>query len=326
MASDSPPRRVTSADVARVAGVSRTTVSFVLNGEDRRISTETRARVLAVADELGFVPFAPARLLRGAASRLVLVITPELAGAPHEVGARIVSRLGERLAADGLDVIWQFGRAAARAALDLTPCVVLASPDESDPAFFALAKKFDVPVLPMFPGVTDFVGSAGGAQATYLLEQGHRALAFAAPDDPALREASDIRELAVREAVGSRGIGAVQRLTMSASRDNGAVALDDLLTRHPEVTGICAFDDQVALQVLAAAHDLRMDVPGRIAVIGVDDLPAASFAIPALTTVATAIDEFVEDLAKLVRARIEGSVGPVVRLPLTPHIVRRNSA
>ena len=75
------PRRPTSADVARAAGVSRTTVSFVLNGRrDVKIPEETRRRVLAAADSLGYHPHAPARQLAGGRSHsvaLVLRQTPE---------------------------------------------------------------------------------------------------------------------------------------------------------------------------------------------------------------------------------------------------------
>lgn len=319
-------RRVTSADVAREAGVSRTTVSFVLNDEDRRIPPETRDRVLAAAERLGFVPYAPARLLRGGRSRLVLVITPELVGAPHEVGADIVARLGERLATSGLDLIWQFGPAAARAAQDLTPALVLASPPEEDAAFTALARRFDVPVLPVFPGLSDFVAAAGTAQVEYLASRGHRAIAFAATEDEGLRALSATREAAVRRAASDRGLDQVAAFVLPADREGGARRLEELLASNPQITAVCAYDDQRALQVLAAAHDLGVAVPARLAVVGVDDLPAAAFSVPALTSVRSDVDEFVSDLATLVEDRIDGRSGAPVALPRHARVVRRASA
>lgn len=78
-----PVRRVTSADVASASGVSRTTVSYVLNARtDVRIPEETRSRVLAVAEELGYTPSAAARALRTGSNRLVLLMVPDWAASP----------------------------------------------------------------------------------------------------------------------------------------------------------------------------------------------------------------------------------------------------
>ena len=65
------PRRPTSADVAARAGVSRTTVSFVLNGRDDAISAATRERVMDAARQLGYHPHAPARQLAGGTSQTI---------------------------------------------------------------------------------------------------------------------------------------------------------------------------------------------------------------------------------------------------------------
>src|SRR5436190_13261346 len=76
----SRPARVTSADVARLAGVSRATVSFVLNNtEPGRVSEATREKVRAAADELGYVGHAPARSLRAGHSNLVIIPAAEAA-------------------------------------------------------------------------------------------------------------------------------------------------------------------------------------------------------------------------------------------------------
>lgn len=67
--------RVRSVDVAREAGVSQATVSYVLNNDPRQsIPEETRARVLEVARKLGYQPYAPARMLRSGKSKLVLMV------------------------------------------------------------------------------------------------------------------------------------------------------------------------------------------------------------------------------------------------------------
>ncbi len=126
-------RRVTSSDVARAAGLSRTTVSYVLNGDFRRIPEHTRQRVLAAADSLGYKPSAAARLLRGARSRLVLMVSPGLESARDTIGGDIVTRLGQLLAEADLHLVWQLGLpSVGRAATDLAPAVVLVAPTEEE--------------------------------------------------------------------------------------------------------------------------------------------------------------------------------------------------
>jgi DNA-binding LacI/PurR family transcriptional regulator len=101
-------RRVTSEDVARASGVSRATVSYVLNNDPRQsIPLETRERVLTVARELGYRPFTPARILRAGYSRIVLVVLQfELV---DPAIARSLKELEAALAGQGFSLIWYVG-------------------------------------------------------------------------------------------------------------------------------------------------------------------------------------------------------------------------
>ena len=119
-------KRATSADVATEAGVSRTTVSVVLNGRsDIKIPEATRARVLSAADRLGYHPHAPARQLAGGRSHILALVmrqTPEqmasdavlaetlrgLASAARSAGFRVMV---EPLAPDGPSACWARSRA-----------------------------------------------------------------------------------------------------------------------------------------------------------------------------------------------------------------------
>src|SRR5690349_4701766 len=93
-------RRVTSVDVARASGVSRATVSYVLNNDARQsIPLETRERVLKAVKELGYSPFSPARILSTGQSNLVLAVLPFEQVDPEL--ARILKALGTKLAAHG---------------------------------------------------------------------------------------------------------------------------------------------------------------------------------------------------------------------------------
>src|SRR5260370_37802408 len=92
-------RKLTSVDVARASGVSRATVSYVLNNDRRRnIPLETRERVLKAAQKLGYRPSAPARALRAGKSRLILGVLqfervdPNLARDMHYLEAGLATR------------------------------------------------------------------------------------------------------------------------------------------------------------------------------------------------------------------------------------------
>src|SRR4051794_30057731 len=99
-------RRVTSADVAREAGPSRATVSYVLTDDPRqRISDEARARVRDAAERLGYRPYGPARVLRGGLSRVALLVSPDV----RPVGgmaAAIVDGVAAELEAAGIHLVW----------------------------------------------------------------------------------------------------------------------------------------------------------------------------------------------------------------------------
>ena len=181
-------RRPTSADVATEAGVSRTTVSFVLNGRtDVKIPTETRTRVLDAAERLGYHPHAPARQLAGGRSHvlaLVLRQTPEqiaadailaetlrgLATAARGSGFRVMV---EPLAPDGPDPSYA-GLLRAQHADGL----VISGPRTDDPQLEALVRDgFPVVLQGALPGldVTSVdVDNVAGAQRRGRPSRGHR--------------------------------------------------------------------------------------------------------------------------------------------------------
>src|SRR3982750_2384342 len=125
---ESTTRRVTSADVARLAGVSRATVSYVLNDTPHQtISAATRGRVLEAAGSLGYAPSAAARALRTGRSDVVLCLLPDWPIGP-EVGA-LLGNLSSVLARAGLTFVAPPGSREDRPISDIwkaiTPAAVL---------------------------------------------------------------------------------------------------------------------------------------------------------------------------------------------------------
>ncbi|WP_210480170.1 LacI family DNA-binding transcriptional regulator [Naasia sp. SYSU D00948] len=319
--------RVTSTDVAREAGLSRATVSYVLNGDTRQTIPEaTRQRVLDAAERLGYRPYGPARLLRGARSTLVLMLTPGLQHATDFVAAGIVTQLGLALREHGLHLVWQLGTEDERgASVDLAPAVVLSSAGEEEAAFTDLRQQFSVPVRPAFPGLDGFLAGAATAQVEYLAGRGRRVLAYAAPSRPELQPTSEIRWRAIRSTAERLGLPEPLLLTVPDDRAQAGRELASLLDADPAPDAVCAYNDEVAFAVLAAAHDTGVPVPGRIAVIGVDNHPLGPLAVPALSTVESDVTEFVAAFAASVAGIARGEEGAEVLLPERAQVVERAS-
>jgi DNA-binding LacI/PurR family transcriptional regulator len=128
-------------------------------------------------------------------------------------------------------------------------------------------------------------GLAGNAavQLRYLADRGHAHVAVALPDGhPPL---GPVRLRFAREAASRIGLSAPAALTVPRERASAGGALRAFLDAQPAVTAFAAFDDDVALRVLAAARDLGLGVPDDLAVIGFDDTDYGALFTPTLTTV-----------------------------------------
>jgi len=320
-------KRVTSADVAREAGLSRATVSYVLNDDPRQqIPEATRQRVHDAAERLGYRPYGPARLLRGARSRLVLMLTPGLEHASDFVAADIINRLGVELSKAGLHLVWQLGDTEVQgASIDLAPALVLSSAGEEDEAFQLLQRQFSVPVNPAFPGLDAFIAGAADAQVEHLLERGRVRIAYGAPSAPELQPTSQLRWAAVQAATHRLGMPEPVRFSVPGDREGAVAAVAELMRISPRVDGVCAYNDVVAFGILAAAADLAVPVPETLAVIGVDDHPVGPLAVPALSTVRADVEEFVVRFARAVAAAASGETPEEVLLPTRSEVVPRAS-
>lgn len=311
-------RRVTSADVARVAGVSRATVSYVLNDTPRQtISADTRTRVLEAAASLGYAPSAAARALRTGRSDVVLCLLPDWPIGP-EVGA-LLGNLSSALARSGLTFVAHPGTREDRPIAELwkaiTPAAVLAFADLSDDEIDAMRAAGVVLVVALLGRARQrrrelevpqqFIGRL---QADHLAETGHEVLGYAYPDDDRVRIFAEPRLAGVRAACADRGLAAPDVRTVPLDPSSASAAVRDW--RAAGVTGVCAYNDDVALAVLAGLRTAGLTAPDDLAVIGVDDIPAARLAAPALTTVITDQAVVGAHLAATIVAAIAGEPEP----------------
>jgi DNA-binding LacI/PurR family transcriptional regulator len=325
--------RVTSADVAKLAGVSRATVSYVLNDTPKQtISADTRARVLDAAATLGYAPSAAARTLRTGRSDVVLCLLPDWP-IGSQVGA-MLGNLSSALAGHGLTFVVHPGTREDRPIAEIwkaiTPAAVIAFADFSDDEMAAM-RAAGVALVVALLGRSRQHGRelelpqrlVGRRQAERLACAGHTRLGYGYPDDERLRIFADPRLAGVREACRAQGVAQPVRepVTLDPGRAVDAVRR----WRAAGVTAVCAYNDEVALAVLAGVRVLGLRVPEDLAVIGVDDIPAARLAAPPLTTVTTDQTAVAARLATTVVAAVGGRAAPSVPTADLVRVVDRES-
>ena len=296
-------KRVTSREVAERAGVSRTTVSFVLNDAplSQSISEETRARVFAAARDLGYVPDAAARTLASGQTRTLGLILPD----PHhlEVDAfvpQLLYALTEVCNENGFRVILEgvreTGGNAYRslvAAKHIDGMVVL-NPrlDDADTQLPELIDSgFPVVLVsssdyPQAYTVTQTPLMAAAVQR--LVSLGHERIAhitYAPLTYQGALDRLDVYKRTLSEAGLPVRDDWVREGDFSAA--SGFEQMRSLLEHAPPFTALFAGNDTIALGALAAIHQAGLRVPEDIAVIGYDDIPTAAYAVPPLTTVRT---------------------------------------
>ncbi|MCX5112916.1 LacI family DNA-binding transcriptional regulator [Streptomyces sp. NBC_00378] len=291
-------RRVTMSDVARHAGVSRTTVSFVLNGADAGIPEETRLRIRASIEELGYRPNAGARALAAKRSEWYGLIT-EIVTAPFAVD--VIKGAQDRAWADGKFLLITAGdrdRAMEAAAFDklleqraegllyaTTWHRAVTLPPAAREVPVVLVNCFDADgALPSV--VPDEV--AGGHTATRrLLDAGHRRIGFINLDTgiPTAVGRRQGYEQALREA----GLDIDDSLVVPGhATDGGYAAACELLDReNGRPTALFCGNDRTAMGAYDAIKERGLRIPDDIAVIGFDNQELiAAYLRPGLTTVA----------------------------------------
>ena len=323
--------KVTIYDVALAAGVSISTVSLALNSPTR-VAAGTRQRVLAAADELGFVPKADAvtRARRGVGR--IGVIAPF---SSYPSFARRLNGVFGPLA-DGSREVVVFDQESASttaspllASLPITQrldgIVIMALPlDEAIAARLKRQRLATVLVDSIredFDCVSTDDRAGGILVARHLLERGHRRLGFVGEDQRshAYVSSSELRLEGFRAAAAEGGaelLTAAVRL-VSYGVEEACQATHELLDRPESPTAIFAHDDVLAAGVLRAARERHLAVPGDLAVVGFDDTDLAR-ALD-LTTVHQPFEESGRAGVRLLLDRMhDASASPRhVELPLT---------
>jgi DNA-binding LacI/PurR family transcriptional regulator len=303
---DNAARRPTSVDVAREAGLSRATVSYVLNGvSSQRIPEATRQRVLDAAARLNYQPSSAARALRSGRSDLVLMLLPDWPIGQQLGGS--LRAISDALAARGLTFVTHPRAAHDRPLTDLwrsiTPSIVITYEplDLADRAAVLAAGSRDmVLLLSAADGLDGGLMASpqqriGRLQVEHLASRGHVRLGYAMPDDDRLRSFAEPRLEGVRQGCAEFELDEPEIRTVPLDASGAAEALS---TWDKSVTAVCAYNDDVGLAILAGARRIGRRVPDDLAVVGVDNTLAGALADPSLTSIVTdqvAVSAYIAD-------------------------------
>lgn len=287
-------KRVTSADVGRAAGVSRATVSYVLNNRlDARVTEATREHVLATAHRLGYYGSPAARALRAGRGEVVMLLLPEWNTA-GEIG-RALREIGRQTAALGLVCLryegpeWQH-RVASLLGMVTAAAIVTFQPLSAEDR--EAVQSAGIPEVrawfldsPHERHTTQIdQASVVLTQIDHLMSRGLTELAFVAAEEAHDQGFADARLTAFRKICRERRL-----------REDRVISVDQDLTQLVECLqgwsqesgrlGVAAFSDFSAVGVLSAVEEAGLRVPQDVAVIGVDDARFAALTRPALTTI-----------------------------------------
>jgi len=320
-ANDRSGGRATLADVARLAGVSASTVSLWLRAPTR--VSEARGRAIARAvDRLGYVPNRMAGALASARGQMVGVIVPSLVNSffsatvtALEAGLRpagLVTLLGHTdydLRAEG---------ALVRAFLSYAPAALVLTGLAHAPETRRMLAGAGVPVVEMWETgaatIDMSVGfphaQAGRMQARHLIGQGARRLAFIGARLGQDRRAA-ARAEGAGEAVAEAGLSAMEVVEADAATAGAAKAVVcERLARAAAPDGLIFSNDTLALGGLFAARQAGCRVPGELMLIGFGGLDPAAASVPSLSTVVPPREEIGVAAARMVLARQAGRPGP----------------
>ncbi len=331
--------KLTLERVAELAGVSRSTASRVINGQDG-VRPEIRRRVLDVVELTGFVPHAAARSLAGQHSRILgLAIrqTTEQVFSDPYFAALVQGISGACNDHDQTLSLFLFQSAAEHEHLParvlrtkLVDGLVVTATFSDDPLVWQLTES-GIPFVivgevsnPHISSVDADNQNGAALVAEHLLSLGRTRIATVT--GPMRSAAASTRRMAFERALAVAGQPMDPELVVEAdfTEDGAYAATQQLLVRAPDA--IFAFSDRMAVGVLRALQEAGRRIPEDVAVIGFDDLPPAADSRPPLTTVRQEVEQTGSVAVELLLERIRSPEIPARRIELPTRLVVRASS
>lgn len=329
-----PHSRATSYDVAKAAGVAQSTVSRCFKN-DGSISAETRERIMKIAAEMGYSRNALARSLITRRSDMVGLVVTEFT---MRNNPELVYVLGAQFRSAGIGLLLQVieNDTAISTVLEkvlefpLDGLICCSEMPGTDVARFV---NRGIPLL-FFNRIVDADhvdclsldhAEAGRTVALALHSAGHRD--FVCVKGPDGAPVSKLRADAFHDTLRDLGVSDVPTCTTDFSYDGGRRTFLQLIEGRRVPQAVFCANDQLALGVIdACRHDLKLNVPGNVSIIGFDDIPEARRPSYDLTTIHQPIAEMAEQAVTLLMERIAHPDLPARKALLTGKLIRRGSA
>lgn len=339
---------VTIQDVARLAQVSISSVSNVLNGRAGKMRPETYARVQAAIKTLGYRPNQAARQLKTGRISVIGLLVPSTANpflgkfahtmemlAQNEYGFRVLlcnTNRDPELESRMFDDLLGFGVSSA---------IVVSS--LADPGYLLRAVEKGLNIVSydrgtenhgecLFDHVSPDNVAAGRIAAEHLMQHGHRHIAFVMPEGLTVSRRDKIKGMqhAVQQAGSNYHLSVIESRPQRMYGDSemaeiGYDTVRALKTKTDRPTGIVAVNDMMAIGLMAGLREHGISVPKDMSVIGMDNTTIAAFAYPGLSSVAMPVDEMARLMVEraVLRTR-QVEVEPICTLH-KPELVARQS-
>ena len=325
-------------DVARQAGVSPSTVSYVLSG-NRPISEETRRRVEQAIEDLGFKPHAGARSIRRQATNVIAMVLPMLEGGQRAVQMQFVFAVLAAARAQGRnlllataeDGVAEIHNLVDSAMVDGVIAMEIQVHDPRVPVLKELNRPAVLIGMPEDPEQlvhVDFDFAAAGAMCVrHLYDLGHRHIGW-------LGQSAEIYAREAGYALRARD-GALSAMTdcglpqvwspMTATPAGAAEAIEDAFGQDPELTGLVVYNEEALPFVLNRLREIGREVPGRMSILAICPDNLAEHMVPPVSDVALPAEELGRLAFERLAALIDGRAQPVSTL-LEPRLNRRGSA